>query len=116
MELLTNDWFFPALQVSLFVLLLWTFFKDHPLSAPSGVSATVLRGEQSMTTLQKATGLVIAGIVTIINKSVFDTDAVWKQYSAFFNVIDLAAIIYICYFSSWGRNLILSINEQLKFD
>jgi hypothetical protein len=90
--------------------------KDHPRPPNSGTSFTVVRGKEPMNTLEKATGLVIAGVVTIINKSVFDTDTIWKQYSAFFNVFDLAAVIYICYFSRWGRNYIISISERSKSD
>jgi hypothetical protein len=62
----------------------------------------VRRGEQSMTTLEKITGLVIAAIVTIINESVFDDDAAgWQRYSGAFNLLDLVMIIYLCYFSPW---------------
>lgn len=60
-----------------------------------------------MKTLDKITGLVIAAIITIINKSVFDEDKTWSHYAAFFNSVDILAIVYVCYFSPWGRNLII---------
>src|SRR5262245_33784326 len=76
-------------------------FFDYRARAPEGIF--VKRGPESMSTLQKAAGLVIAAIVTIINKSVFDDNsAPWRQYSAIINTIDLGAIIYLFYLSPWS--------------
>jgi hypothetical protein len=68
-----------------------------------------------MSALQKVTGLVIAAIITVINKSVFDdNEAGWKQYSAVINAFDLIAIIYLCYVSPWGRTHIFGCIERLR--
>jgi hypothetical protein len=68
-----------------------------------------------MKALERITGLVIAAIITVINKSVFDdNESGWKHYSAMINVFDLTAIVYLLYVSPWGRNYIVMLNEGLK--
>jgi hypothetical protein len=109
---LSNLYFFPALQLGLMVLWLFAMYKD---SYPSGIGI-VTRSSDTMTTLQKVTGLVIAAIITIINKSVFDTKIIWSDYSALINALDLAAIVYVCYFSRWGRNRIVAITGRSNIE
>ena len=113
----SNGYFFPLMQIALFLFFIFAIWCDYRPLGP-GIHASVLRGEQSMTTLEKITGLVIAAIVTIINKSVFDDDAAgWQRYSAAFNLIDLVMIIYLCYFSSWVRNnIILKLQQRSRLD
>jgi hypothetical protein len=114
MAILSNQYFFPLLQFGLLGLFLFTLWCDYRPITPGGINATVMRGPQSMSTLQKATGLVIAAIVTIINKSVFDDDdAGWRHYSAFINAADLFVIVYLCYVSPWSRNHILGLFNRL---
>ena len=69
-----------------------------------------------MKTLDKITGVVIVAIITIINKSVFDEDKTWNQYAAFFNLVDIVIVVYIGYFSPWGRNAIISWQIRSKKD
>lgn len=79
------------------------------------MTLVVRRATDSMSTLEKITGLVIAAIITVINKSVFDdNDSGWKHYSAVINAFDLTAIIFLCYVSPWGRNHIIGLIERLK--
>jgi hypothetical protein len=114
----SNAYFFPLMQIALFMLFSFAIWRDSRPLRPGGFQATPLRGEQTMTTLEKIAGLAIAAIVTIINKSVFDDDdAGWKSYSAVFNLLDLAMIAYLCYFSSWARNnIILKLRERARLD
>jgi hypothetical protein len=115
MAILSNHYFFPFLQLALLALLLFAVWHDYRPLTPSGISATVTRASESMSILEKVTGLVIAAIVTIINKSVFDDgDSGWQHYSAIINALDLGAIVYLCYVSSWGRNHIIGLNARLK--
>jgi hypothetical protein len=113
----SNAYVFPLMQIALFLLFMFAIWRDYRPLGP-GIHANVLRGEQSMTTLEKVTGLVIAAIVTVINKSVFDDDdAGWQRYSAAFNLLDLVMIVYLCYFSSWVRNsIILKLLERSRLD
>jgi hypothetical protein len=68
-----------------------------------------------MSVLGKFTGLAIATIITIVNKSVFDdNESCWHHYSAAINFFDLVAITYLCYLSPWGRNKIIGLNNRLK--
>ena len=113
MAIFSNDYFFPIFQIVLLAILICAVYIDY-FKHRSGIPAEVNRGPESMSVLQKATGLVIAGVVTIINMSVFDSETIWKNYSGFFNTLDLVSIIYFCYFSSWGRNKIIAINIRTK--
>jgi hypothetical protein len=122
MIIFSNTYFFPVMQIALFVLFTFAIWCDYgPLpenKSGDRADATVLRGLESMSILEKITGLVIAAIVTIINKSVFDDDAAgWQGYSAVFNLLDLVMIIYLCYFSSWVRNnIILKLLQRSRLD
>jgi hypothetical protein len=109
MTILSNQYFFPLLQLALLSLLLFAVWDDYRPLTPGGV----MPGDESMSMLQRAVGLVIAAIVTIINKSVFDDDdADWQHYSAFINAADLGAIVYLCYVSPWGRNHIIGLKRR----
>jgi hypothetical protein len=115
MAIFSNVYFFPVFQAVILMILLFALWRDYRPKISSGFSGTLTRGPQSMTMLEKTTGLVIAAIITIVNKSVFDDpDAGWRHYSASVNLFDLCAIIYFCYVSSFGRNLILGINNRLR--
>jgi hypothetical protein len=116
MAVFSNYYFFPIAQTVLLATLLWAIFRDVRGKWLRGRGVTVTRGEESMMTLEKITGIVAAGVVTIANKSVFDAEPFWKQYSAFFNVADVCAVLYLCYFSGWGRNLILGWRARSKID
>lgn len=114
MPIFSNNFVFPALQLALLALLLWALWRDY---ASRGGGITVRRGPESMDVLQRATGLVIAAIVTIVNKSVFDdSDTGWRHYSAAINAFDLASIVYLCYVSSWGRNKIIGVRNRSQED
>jgi hypothetical protein len=124
MTILSNSYFFPLLQFALLALVIFAIWRDRLIQLllfatiwrdrPRATLA-VTRGPESMGTLEKITGLVIAAIITVINKSVFDdNEAGWKHYSAVTNAFDLIAIIYLCYISPWGRNHIFALNERLK--
>jgi len=111
MAILSNQYFFPLFQLGLLGLLLFALWRDYG-TTPDRIF--VVRGLRQMTTLERATGLVIAAIVTIINKSVFDDDdAGWRHYSAIINFVDLVAIVYLCYVSPWSRKHILGLFDRL---
>ncbi|HXD46927.1 MAG TPA: hypothetical protein VN655_17515 [Pseudolabrys sp.] len=109
MSLVSNDLFFPFLQILLVLVTGWAAFIDVR-SAGRGSSMVVTRADESMKTLNKTIGVAVAVIVTIVNKSVFDANKEWANYSAFFNTVDLLAILYLFYLSSWGRNKIIGFH------
>jgi hypothetical protein len=113
---ISNLYFFPILQGMLLVLLLYAAFKDIRWGAATkgGTKLARTRNAESMSTLEKVTGLVIAAIITTINKAVFDSDKQIASYSAIINAFDLAAVVYICYFSGWGRTHIIEISNRSK--
>jgi hypothetical protein len=123
MAILSNQYVFPLLQIGLLAFLVLAVWCDYRPLTPGGINATpsalsadafVKRGPESMSTLQWVTGLVIAAIITIFNKSVFDDDdAGWRHYSAIINAVDLFAVVYLCYVSPWTRNQIIALNNRL---
>jgi hypothetical protein len=138
-ELPSNFYFFPLLQFALLALLFFAGWRDwraqraanggsraggmsgtpSPTFGVTGSDAdlTATRGPATMSTLERVTGLVIAAIITVMNKSVFDdNEAGWKHYSAVFNAFDLIAIIYLCYLSKWGRSHIIARIERLRHE
>ena len=70
----------------------------------------------SLKTLDKFTGVVRRYHHHYQGKSVFDEDKTWNQYAAFFNLVDIVIVVYIGYFSSWGRNAIISWQIRSKKD
>jgi len=116
MAVVANQFFFPLLQIVVVSFFAFAIYQDHFRPPSPGIPVLIRRGDESMKRLEKATGLVLALVITIINKGVFDAEPVWKAYSAFFNLLDVAAILYACYFSSWGRNRIFSLLERLRTD
>ena len=81
MAIFSNHWFFPVTQLALLCAWLYAVWRDYPVRwqrKQGGVQMTVTRGEESMRTLDKVTGVVIAAVITIINKSVFDEDGTWN--------------------------------------
>ena len=120
----SNSCFFLLLQFALLALFLFALGEEWhgrrkaatgARVAGNHVTATVERGRESMELLQKYTGLVIAAVITIINKSVFDdNESGWRHYSAAINFFDLFAILFVCYVSPWGRQKLFALNERLR--
>ena len=110
MRILSNSHFFPLLQLALFAFLLFAVWSDY---GPRTGGKNVTRAAESMSVLEKLTGLVIAAIITIVNKNVFDDNETrWHHYSAVINAFDLIAIVYLCYLSPWCRNKIIGFNNR----
>lgn len=91
---------FTALQAAILILLLYGWVKDQTwLRRETGVEATVKRGEGSWALFPAMFGLLALVVVEVNN-----TTEAWKGYKTITTLADLAALIYLCYFSSWFRN------------
>jgi hypothetical protein len=113
--MMSNNFFFPLFQFAILALLVYAVWRDYRPIVPSGITATVTRGSESMEILKRYTGLVIAAIITVVNKSVFDDkDSDWRHWSAFINLFDLCAVVYLCYVSPFGRNFIVGLDIRLR--
>ena len=99
------------IQIILVALFSYTIWCDKPWR-PTTMS--VGRSDDTVAMYRKFTGAVIAIIVTIVNKSVFDDSVGWRHYSAIVNLIDLTAIVYVCLISVEGRNFINNMNIRLR--
>jgi hypothetical protein len=113
MWLLSNKFFFPVFQIAILLLLVIVLWREFGPLSDDG--AEVLRGAESMRFLERYTGLALAAIIAIVNKSVFDDEkSGFQHYSASINLFDLCAIVYMCYISQTGRNLLIGIFEKIS--
>jgi hypothetical protein len=115
MAILSNMYMFPLLQALLLLLFLFALWEDYkPRKSPFG-GTEVKRGDNSMSTLNKATGFAISIFVALVNSTVFsDKEYLATRYSIIINVVDFCVIIYICYISPWGRNRLITFNSRLR--
>ena len=72
------------------------------------------RSDLSMNRLGAAAGFAVL-VVTLINQTAFGVaDFPYGNYSVFFNVLDTAVILYVCFYNGWARNLILDRFRSAK--
>jgi hypothetical protein len=59
--------------------------------------------------------LAISIVIAFINNDVFSDKEYWAtNHSVFINLFDFLSIIYVCYISGWGRNLIIRMSSCLR--
>jgi hypothetical protein len=119
MSLFSNAFFFPLFQFLILGVFAFTIWKDWPVFTRfrKGVILSVRRGDESMSSLEKYTGLFIAAIIGIVDKAAFDDVASgFVHYSAFITFIDLLAIVYVCYLSAEGRAFLFRFKNEVKFE
>jgi hypothetical protein len=116
MKYFSNYYFFPIVQALLLAVVVVTLVCDGRLRSQRRRSpvGAVNRGAESMNAIDKFTGAVIALVITIINKAVFDEDKTWSHYAAFFDLANVLAILYLGYLSPWMRNKIIGLQIRLK--
>jgi hypothetical protein len=124
MRLFSDDYLFPFVQFVLIAGVVAIALRDFwPHRAAPDIqgsamraNAHVARGDKSMGRLGVAYGFLLSLIVAVINQGAFRGDHWWKDYSVVINVVDFAAIVYICYVSGWSRNKILGLSEWLRIE
>jgi hypothetical protein len=116
MTILSNVYMFPLLQIIVLIFLIFALQKDFRARKSSAFDGSeVIRGANSMTSLEKVTGLAISIVIAFINNDVFSDKEYWAtNHSVFINLFDFLSIIYVCYISGWGRNLIIRMSSCLR--
>jgi hypothetical protein len=109
MIIFSNAYVFPALQVALFIVLIWAFRKDN--KPPSG-SMVVTRAKDTMAWFERVAGIAIIIIVSLVNKAVFDVSKEIAAYPAAISAFDYFAIAYLYFYSRWGRNKIVGLKPK----
>jgi hypothetical protein len=103
--LLSDQFIFPAFQAGFLLFTIFAWAKDRGLFTPNGsVSLSVKRGEKSWNYFHLAYALLVVVFVEAIN-----TMEAWKGYKTLVTIVDLALLLYLCFFNGWCRNKILGV-------
>lgn len=105
---------FPALQVLLFMILLYAFVTEQRwFIYDTGASATVVRGEKSWPNFH-----IMYGVVSVLFVQVISTADALKGFKTIVTIADLLALFYLCFFNSWFRNKIMDtiVASQTKVE
>ena len=113
-----QDWLlFPILQAVILFGGIYCWWEDRGRRRSrkeGGTQFRVGRSDLSMNRLGAAAGFAVL-VVTLINQTAFGVaDFPYGNYSVFFNVLDTAVILYVCFYNGWARNLILDRFRSAK--
>jgi len=117
MPFLSDAYIFPLFQVALLGCLAWCFGLDRPGGAQvaAGFRAGVIRGDASMKILGVTAGFATT-VVALINNTALKEEMWLKDYSVLFNVLDVGAILYMCFLSQTGRWWIFHSLERARIE
>ena len=106
MKCILNDQFiFPAFQVGFLLFTIVAWMKDCDLFSTKGsASLSITRGEKSWNYFHLAYALLAVVFVEAIN-----TTEALKGYKTIVTIVDLALLLYLCFFNAWCRNKILGV-------
>ena len=103
--LLSDQFIFPAFQVAFLLFTIFAWAKNCGFFTPKGLgSLSVKRGEKSWNYFHLAYALLVVVFVAAIN-----TTEAWKGYKTLVTIVDLALLLYLCFFNGWCRNKILDV-------
>ena len=74
-----------------------------------GIVVEVKRGTESWNYFH-----TVYGFLSIIFLEIINTTDAYKGYKTLITIIDLSALLYLCFFSSWFRNIIVGIVSKSK--
>lgn len=109
-ELASDQWFFPAIQLLLVAFVAVAFMLDWRLrrSMGGGSSLKVIRSEGSMAKFYAAYGVLAGVFVTIVVTADYA-----HGYRIFFVLLDVVLIAHLCLLNSWFRNKIIRWTNAL---
>lgn len=109
-ELASDPWLFPAIQLLLVAFVAVAFVLDWRLrrSMGPGLSLKVIRYEGSMAKFYAAYGVLTGVFVTIAVAA----DCA-QRHRTFFVLLDVVLISYLCLFNSWFRNKLIGWTNAL---
>ena len=111
MNYLTDAYLFPVFQISLVLVLAFTLLQDAWLRRPG----VVRRAAASIRHFEVAIGFAVA-VVTLFNGAALK-DGFWLQdYSLAFNLLDVAIILYLGFFSPTFRNWLVGFFNRRAID
>ena len=92
--------FFEILFLTAFVLIY--IYDKGWFRQDRGIVVEVKRGTESWGYFH-----TVYGFLSIIFLEIINTTDAYKGYKTFITIIDLTALMYLCFFSSWFRNKIV---------
>ena len=99
---------FPALQVALVLLVIWSVVRSRQMVSGGGFVAQPIRSQASMAVFY-GTYAAISGVATALCLRV-DMAA---KHRVLFVLVDLVLIAYLCLCSNWFRNKLLGWADTL---
>ena len=103
--LLSDQFIFPAFQVGFLLFTIFAWAKDRGFITQKGsVTASVKRGGESWNHFHLAYALLVVVFVAAIS-----TTEALKGYKTLVTIIDLALLLYLCFFNGWCRNKIIGV-------
>lgn len=109
-ELTSDPWFFPAIQVLLVAFVALALVLDWRLrrSIGGGLSLKVIRSEGSMAKFYAAYGALTGVFITIAVAADYA-----QRHRTFFVLLDVILVAYLCLFNSWFRNKLIGWTNAL---
>lgn len=101
---------FSILQLIFLASFVYVYIYDKGwLRAGSGFIVEVKRGEKSWGYFH-----TVYGFLSIIFLEIINTTDAYKGYKTLITILDLSALLYLCFFSSWFRNKIVGVASKSK--
>ena len=101
---------FSLAQIIFLTALVFIYIYDKGwFRQERGIEVEVKRGAESWGYFQ-----TVYGFLSIIFLEIINTTDAYKGYKTFITIIDLSALLYFCFFSSWFRNKIVGIVTKSK--
>lgn len=109
-ELTSDPWFFPTIQLLLVAFVVVALILDWSLrrSMGGGLSLKVIRGEGSMAKFYAVYGVLTGVFVTIAVAADYA-----QQHRTFFILLDVVLVAYLCLFNSWFRGKLIGWTNTL---
>ncbi len=100
------DWFtFPLFEASIGILFVYSLIKDTGMFRKStAITATVTRGPESRAAFYTAFIMISLVLIHVVNST-----SAMIGYKTVLHVGNFAFLVYLVFFSSWGRKKVIGI-------
>lgn len=109
---MTDPFVFPLFQAAILGACLYGMYRERKAlrkkPAPVSVSGAVTRGDESFKRFGVAYGF-LSVLVLQVNNSALSNVTWLVGNSTVVNVFDLIALVYLCFYNSWFRNLVIGL-------
>lgn len=114
---MTDPFAFPLFQAAIVGACLYGMYRERKAlrkkPGPVSVSGAVTRADESFKRFGVAYGF-LSILVLQVNNSALNNVAWLEGNNTIVNVLDLIALIYLCFYNSWFRNLIVRLYSSAR--